>query len=119
MNQDAALYRGAHAGHPAMADARRGICRPGNTLGTVTPQRHNDGGAAVISPYTSWTFDSAIAAIFANSRGPGDVILVSPAGAPPDPAVWHWGSQLASDDDWWENEVSLWGVKAGLGVETP
>ncbi len=110
------LYRGIHAGHPAMAYALNGICHPGDPLGVISPQRHNDGGAQPFSPFTSWTTVRAIAVIFANRLGPGGVMLMAAAGASPDPAIWHWGAQFAADDDWWENEVLLWGVRDGLEV---
>jgi hypothetical protein len=116
MSPEGWLYRGLHAGHPAFSEAVKGICAPGDPAGTITPRRHNDGGAQAISPYTSWTRVRLVAVKFADRFGPGGVILVASAGASTDPSSWRWE---ASDDDWWENEVLLWGTRSGLTVEVP
>lgn len=49
------LYRGVHAGHPAMAAALHGLVVPGRLNGAVTAEEHNLGGLVQDSPFTSWT----------------------------------------------------------------
>jgi hypothetical protein len=107
------LYRGVHALHPALADAKRGIVMPGNPLGTITADDHNAGGVSAISPFTSWTIYLDFAERWASREGPGGVILVVPAGLPPKDATWSW---VWSVDMYFEQEVLLRGVRYGVEV---
>ena len=110
------LYRGVHAKHPALEDARAGRAVPGDPNGSVSAELHNGGDGLDLSPMTSWTRDLAYARRIALSEGPGGVILVAPVGAPPPDATWRW---VWSPDEWWENEVLLWGIRTGLRVLQP
>jgi hypothetical protein len=110
------VYRGVHAGHPAMEAAQSGRVVPGNVAGTVTEEAHNLGGVAADSPFTSWTHDPAVAARQANSSGPGGVVLRLPTGAPPEGATWSWAW---SPDVFNESEVLLRGVREGAEVLPP
>jgi hypothetical protein len=69
------LYRGVHAGHPALTDAKEGIVRPANRNGSITPEQHNEDGFSGVSQFTSWTHDRNRAVWFANRKGPGGVVL--------------------------------------------
>ncbi|MGC4396493.1 RHS repeat-associated core domain-containing protein [Hydrogenophaga sp. T2] len=107
------LYRGVHAGHPALGAAKRGRVVPGNVNGTVSAEAHNLGGQAANSSMTSWTRDRAIAATHAAKNGPGGVVLRVPQGAPSRGAGWSWEW---SPDVWGESEVLLRGVRTGVEV---
>jgi hypothetical protein len=108
------IYRGVHAKHPALADARKGIARPGNVSGSVTAQMHNLGGYSHNSPYTSWTRSRDVAMTHARKQGvSGGVILETVTGGPPSGAQWTWEH---SPDVWCEQEVLLRGTRSGLGV---
>jgi hypothetical protein len=108
------VYRGVHANHPAIADARVGIARPGNLNGLVTPLMHNSGGHSTHSPYTSWTHNRDVAVTHARKCGlNGGVILEANADAPTPGAQWNWEY---SPDRWLEQEVLLKGVRMGLSV---
>jgi hypothetical protein len=107
------LYRGVHALHPALADAKRGIVKPGDVHGKLTADDHNAGGVSAISPFTSWTIHFEIAERWAGRYGVGGVILVVPRG-PPDPgATWSWE---LSGDLYFEYEILLRGVRYGVEV---
>lgn len=56
------IYRGVHAGHPAMDAALEGRVVPGNLAGMASAEAHNLGGVAADSPFTSWTHDFDVAA---------------------------------------------------------
>jgi RHS repeat-associated protein len=110
------LYRGVHAGHPALGDAMNGTVVPGNVNGTISAELHNEGGWSHISPYTSWTRDLSTAQGFANEYGPGGVILRFETGAPPPGAAWRWEF---SGDGFFESEVLLRGIRTGANVIIP
>jgi hypothetical protein len=110
------VYRGVHAGHPAMKDALVGRVVPGNPAGTVTAEAHNLGGMAADSPFTSWTHSYEVALDHALKEGPGGVILRLPTGAPPPGATWSW---VWSPDEYVELEVLLFGVREGATVLKP
>lgn len=84
------LYRGVHAGYPALAAAMRGRVVPSNLNGTVTAEEYNLGGLAQESPFTSWTRRVGIAQQHANKEGPGDVLLRVREAASPPGAIWAW-----------------------------
>jgi len=109
------LYRGVHAGHPASADAKTGIVTPGDICGTVTPEEHNAGFDDVQrrSPYTSFTRRYEVALAYATRAGFGGIILVAPTAAPNVGDAWHWEW---SPDEYYEDEVLLFGRRGGLGV---
>ncbi len=110
------LYRGVHAQHPAIDAARRGSAVPGNPQGIVSPEAHNLGGVAEISPFTSWSRERSIAIDHANKTGPGGVVLEAPVGAPPPDATWSW---VFSPDVYGEAEVLLKGIRNNLKVTKP
>lgn len=101
-------YRGYHAGHLKIENARKGIIRPGDEHGTVTPEEHNRGGVSSISPFTSWTDSIAVARRFANEEGPGGIIVKVPRGAPPQGATWKWEFSF---DEYMEREILLKGTR--------
>jgi len=109
------LYRGVHAGHPALEAAKAGRVVPGNPEGTVSPELHNAGGPGVQadSPYTSWTRRPDIAQTHATKMGPGGVVLRTPVGAPPPEAKWNWEW---SPDEFGEAEVLMKGTREGVEV---
>jgi hypothetical protein len=104
------LYRGIHAGHPAMEAAMAGRAVPGNIRGVVTAAEHNVGAVSAHSPFTSWTTDLSVARRYAGDNG---VILRVPAGAPPPGATWSWEW---SPDIFHESEVLLRGVRENCTV---
>jgi len=107
------LYRGVHAGHPALAQAKQGICVPGNEFGQISAAEHNLGGVSDLSPFTSWTIHLETAERWALLKGPGGVILVASAGAPTEGATWSWEG---SPDVYFEREILMRGTRVGLGV---
>jgi len=107
------LYRGVHAGHPALDAAMEGTVVPGDVNGTVTAAEHNIGGVSAESPYTSWTTNESVARANADKFGPGGVVLRVPAGAPPAGATWSWEW---SPDLFGEDEVLLRGIRTGVEV---
>jgi len=108
------VYRGVHAGHPALAAALQGVVIPGKIDGTVAPEEHNRGDCSAISPYTSWTFDREIANSHADDFGPGGVILRLPKTEPKPGDTWSW---VESPDIYDEQEVLLRGERSGVTVE--
>lgn len=110
------LYRGVSANHPALGDALEGTVTPGDLEGTITAEEHNLGGVSAQSPYTSWTSNQSIAQAFANSEGPGGVVLRVPIGAPPSGASWSWEW---SPDVFGEGEVLMRGTRTGAQVLPP
>ena len=76
------LYRGVHAGHPALSDALLGRAVPGDIHGNVTPEQHNYGRVAAISQFTSWFTNRDRAEFHARKFGAGSVLLALPAGSP-------------------------------------
>lgn len=111
------VYRGLHAGHPAIAAARNGVVIPGDVNGTVTPEEHNFGGVSDRSPYTSWSRSYDEAARFASAHGPGGVLLTCAFTSfeedPPSGANWTW---VRSIDFFDEEEILLRGVRIGVEV---
>jgi hypothetical protein len=107
------LYRGVHANHPALVEAKRGTVIPGNIHGSVTPRDHNHGSVAALSQYTSWTTDRSKAEFHARKFGPGGVLLAFPIGSaqPGDSWSWEW-----SPDVYGESEVLLHGTRTGATV---
>jgi RHS repeat-associated protein len=110
------LYRGVHAGHPAIEAAKQGRVFPGNVNGTVTPEMHNAGYGLVDSPYTSWTRRPDVANNHARANGPGGAVLRVPEGAPPEGATWSWEW---SRDRFAEGEILLRGIRNGAEVIEP
>jgi len=107
------VYRGVKAGHPALEAAKEGTAIPGDADGLVTAAEHNAGGYSAESPYTSWSTNESTARWFANSNGPGGVVLRAPYEPPPPGATWSWE---ASPDLFNEGEILLRGVRTGLEV---
>ncbi len=110
------VYRGVHAGHPALENASKGRVTPGNVNGTVTSEAHNLGGLSSESPYTSWSHSLEEARYHALKQGEGGVILRLPTGTPPPKASWSWEW---SPNEWGEHEVLLRGVREGATVLKP
>jgi hypothetical protein len=113
VNNPKIVYRGIHAGHPAMAEAERGMIAPGNAFGTIAPEDHNDGRVSHMSPYTSWTYNRAVAEFHARKSGPGGIVLQLPAGPPQPGDTWSWEW---SPDRFGEQEVLLRGKRTGATV---
>jgi hypothetical protein len=109
------VYRGVHAKHPMRAAALKGTVIPGDPSGTITPEEHNLLDASIASPYTSWTHSRIIAQRFANSRGPGGVLLRLPFHPPAPRDNWSWQQ---SPDIHNEQEILLRGVRMGAEVVT-
>ena len=107
------LYRGVHALHPALADARRGIVRPADVESTLSAAEHNRGGFSDRSPYTSWTSDAAVARLHAQRNGPGGVLLAVPFGSAESGEDWRWEY---SPDSWLEDEILLHGIRLNVEV---
>ncbi|MCH9808667.1 MAG: hypothetical protein K0U74_13125 [Alphaproteobacteria bacterium] len=105
-------YRGVQAGHPRLGYAEQGIVYPGDPLGDVTPEAHNEGRVAS-SPYTFWTTKEGYAIEMANRHGPGGVVLRVPQAAPPAGATWRWEF---SPDSFGESEILMKGVRHGAEV---
>lgn len=76
------LYRGVHAGHPALEEARAGIVRPAKLDSNVSAEEHNFGWVSAASPFTSWTHDRQRAIWFRDRHGPGGVLLRVPVERP-------------------------------------
>ncbi len=107
-------YRGVHAGHPAYADAARGVVTPGRIDGNVGAEEHNLGGVSNVSPYTSWTARYEVALDYAKSGGPGGIVLRVKQGLPPPGATWSW----EMSDDWYgEGEMLLRGTRSDAEVQ--
>lgn len=115
-SNETVLYRGVHALHPALANAKRGKVVPGDIHGSVTPEEHNRGGASDASPYTSWTMDREAAEYHARRFGPGGVILRLPTIGPEAHDAWSWER---SPDIFEEEEILLRGARSGATVELP
>jgi hypothetical protein len=107
------LYRGVHAGHPALSDALLGRAVPGDIHGNVTPEDHNRGEVSALSPYTSWTGDRDVADYHARRNGSGGVILELPMDDPLPSDGWSWEP---SPDNFDEQEVLLRGHRTGATV---
>lgn len=110
---DRFLYRGIHAGHPAYSQALTGVVVPADLHSAVTPEEHNLRWKSGESCYTSWTPYQQVAENFANSQGPGGLLLRVASGAPDIEDLWHWE---LSPDHWMEGEVLLWGIRIGVEV---
>ncbi|MDH5859287.1 RHS repeat-associated core domain-containing protein, partial [Lampropedia aestuarii] len=95
------LYRGVHAKHPALNDAKNGKVSPANPNAKLTPEQHAAGGLTGDSQYVSWTPIKKIALDHANKFGPGGVLLEVPAGAPKLGETWSWA---------W-SDINKWGGK--------
>jgi hypothetical protein len=107
------LYRGVHAAHPALDQARRGVVLPGNSFGDVTPLEHNKGGISEASQFTSWTYEREVAEFHACKFGPGGVVLELLHDTPNPGDLWAWE---ASPDLFDEQEVLLRGIRTGATV---
>ncbi|UXT50568.1 hypothetical protein FY136_14650 [Agrobacterium tumefaciens] len=101
-------YRGYHVGHPEIENARRGVIKPGDELSNLSPEEHNAGGFSSVSPYTSWTDAISVARRFADTHGPGGVVVKVPRGAPPPGASWKWEFSF---DEYMEREILLKGSR--------
>lgn len=108
------LYRGVSASHPAIADAKKGIVRPANPEGNLTPEQHAKGGFTGESQYVSWTPNKDIALTNANKDGPGGVLLSVPQGAPSAGDAWSWGWTHITE--WGEPEMLQEGTRTGVNV---
>ena len=108
------LYRGVHARHPVLTEARKGLVVPGDIDGKITPEEHNSGGISSKSPFTSWTTRLEIARRYAQANGPGGVVLRLTGGPPlpTDSWAWEW-----SPDEYGEDEILLRGQRSGATVE--
>jgi hypothetical protein len=96
------------------AAAAKGIVVPGDPNGNTTPEEHNLLDESTRSPFTSWTYSEAIARRFANSKGPGGVLLRLPSDGPPSRGEgWSWQQ---SPDFHNEQEILLRGVRMGAEV---
>jgi hypothetical protein len=120
MEESNYYYRGLHLGHPATADALRGIVRPANPNATISPLRHNLGGYSRRSQFTSWSRYKETAIQFAegNAQYLGDVGLVLRVSSlPPGPdATWAW---VDSPDLREEGEVLMVGFRMDVEVVAP
>jgi hypothetical protein len=109
-------YRGVHAGHPALDQARQGIVVPADPNATISPDDHNAGGMEGRSQYTSWTKKLDIAMRQANRKGPGGLVLRLPEGKPPPGASWSWEFSI---DIFAEDEILLRGTRTDAEVFWP
>ncbi|MEN5172302.1 RHS repeat-associated core domain-containing protein [Acinetobacter higginsii] len=107
------LYRGVHAEHPELENAKKGIVNPGKLDGTASADAHNAGGVQSNSPYTSWSRSKEVAEGFGKSKGEGGVLLRVPVGAPKENDKWKWEY---SPDIWGEQEVLMKGTRKGVEV---
>jgi hypothetical protein len=107
------LYRGVHARHPQLSNARRGIVIPGDVNGVLSPEEHNLGGLERFNPYTSWTAGRKTAERFRDLHGPGGVLLRVPYGAPAPEDTWSW---VHSPDEYFEGERLLRGIRMDIEV---
>jgi hypothetical protein len=102
------VYGGVHAKHPMRVAALAGTVVPGDPSGDVSPEEHNVLNESAMSPFTSWTYSETIARRFANSRGPGGVMLRLLIGRPEACDRWSW---VRSPDYYNEQEILLRGVR--------
>jgi hypothetical protein len=101
------LYRGVHAGHPDIANARVGMAVPMGFLnGHDDPRRHN--GGDINSVFTSWTINKGIAAMMAGRRGWGGIILTK---------RFHKSQITLSPDKFFQLEVLIRGIVSGATPE--
>ena len=107
------LYRGVHARHPAIEEARRGVVRVASPNSPMSAEEHNLEGIVEQSPFTSWTRDRTIAEARARSNGSGGVLLRVSEGSPGATDQWKWEY---SPDVYGEQEVLPRGVRMGLEV---
>ena len=107
------LYRGVHAKHPEKAAAMNGVVVPGDVNGTVSPEQHNRGGWSASSPYTSWTYNEALARSYACSEKGRGVLLRTTDDAPTSSRKWRW---VPSPEHYDEQETLLFGVRIDIEV---
>lgn len=106
------LYRGVHAGHPAIDAAHAGTVIPGRVNGTVSAAAHNADALNVAkSPFTSWTSNLSVAETNAMKAGQGGVILRIPYLPNQQKGLWQ-----ASPDIFQESEILMRGIRHGLEV---
>jgi hypothetical protein len=113
------LYRGVHAQHPRIKDARKGSVFPGQIDGAVTPEQHNEGGYSARSPYTSWTVDLETAQKYACDGPAAGVVLRVPDDTGTHASsgmTWRW---VSSPDIYEEGEVLLLDVRINIEVLEP
>lgn len=110
---DGYIFRGVHADHPDIDNAKKGKVTPGNPKGTVSAEDHNKGGHQTDSQYTSWTHNYDVAKSHAEKNGEGGRILYTRPGAPGANDTWSWHR---SEDIFSESEVLLRGERSGLNV---
>ncbi len=110
------LYRGVHAGHPRIEDAKKGIVYPGDLSASTTAEEHNLGDVSQISPYTSWSFRLEVAQKNAYNYGAGGVVLRVRDDDPEPEDRWYW---VVSPDYFGEEERLLFGVRIGIEVLEP
>lgn len=114
VNEKPKLYRGVHAGHPAMEDAKRGIVKPAKPDANLTPEQHAKGGLTGESQYVSWTPNKNVALDHANKKGPGGLLLEVEPGKPSADDSWAWG--WTNINDWGEVEMLQTGIRTGIKV---
>lgn len=97
------MYRGVSANHPGLSDAQQGRAIPRG--GHSDPVRHNEGGTQ--SEFTSWMTDPKVAEGFANTQGPGGVVLKQSVDRK---------SLIRSPDVYYERELLRQGPVSGATV---
>jgi hypothetical protein len=96
------------------AAALTGTVVPGDPNGDITPEEHNRLDESIMSPFTSRTHSETIATRFAESRGPGGIVLRLPIDPASDPeGHWTW---VQSPDAFGEEEILLRGIRMDAEV---
>lgn len=108
-DKDVILYRGVHAKHPDLPNARLGMAIPwGLNGGHSSPTKHNENENYSI--FTSWTLSDKIAKGWATERGLGGVLLTK---------KFKLSQLVPSPDRFDELEVLVPGVVTGAKVDYP
>ncbi|GEM_PF-3743233 len=94
------LFRGVHAQHPDLSNAKMGIATP--IGGHENPTRHNRGDNH--SVFTSWTNDIFWANKFAYRRGIGGIILMK---------RFKTSELIYSQDRFYQGEILIKGIVTG------
>jgi hypothetical protein len=96
-----------------MDDARKGIVRPANPNATLTPEQHNLGGYSGRSQFTSWSREKMVAVEFAESNGPGGLLLRAEISPSSGRHTWEWIESLDGSS---ESEVLMLGFRMDAEV---